>query len=175
MRYRQLTHIAARCAHTHSRGKWGTRNAASHDGPTTNRQIAHSDFAVSSRITTSQQEAILRRGSGIQPHRHAKAEQDDSDDGSSRSLRLRHAETASQSGYLCCVPALILNHRCQAMIDPEALKEVQANQAEMHKNLQNVQNLEFSGGSLGKLLAGSTEKASAPTSPGGPQRRRKAA
>ncbi|KAL7004662.1 hypothetical protein EMMF5_005769 [Cystobasidiomycetes sp. EMM_F5] len=62
-----------------------------------------------------------------------------------------------------------------AMIDPEALKEVQANQAEMHKNLQNVQNLEFSGGSLGKLLAGSTEKASAPTSPGGPQRRRKAA
>ena len=39
------------------------------------------------------------------------------------------------------------------MIDPEALKEVQASQADLHRNMANMQSMDV-GASLSKFLAG---------------------
>jgi len=50
-------------------------------------------------------------------------------------------------GFAVGMPKLL------ALVDPETLKEVQANQAEMHRNLGSVQNMDVAG-SLSKMLAG---------------------
>lgn len=47
--------------------------------------------------------------------------------------------------------------KLMAMMDPESLKEMQENQAEINKNMANMQNIDFTSG-LSKFLAGGAEE-----------------